>query len=341
MPRNAVAQTGYLAGVCLAANAMPGLAFRVPRSCEDIQAAVNTVLEHDWCATLARDRTRVLPADAEPTLSMVADVCMAGDKDEWWHGYADALLAVAMSLDLPAISPRPGALAVVGLLLDRLEPDRLADRDEIAHLLTQGAKTEVVSIWPCGEGPQSLGRIALASVVVSLPHGRQAAKAIAKRTGALLIETSLPVGLGGTVRFVREVARTVGQDAEGFLDRQLRQYAPRLEWVVPHALLHRVVRVETDPHLGESIRSFLREVGCRTDDEGRPDLVIGPRPAVEAAATMGVAYLEAGFPSPGSHGLYPTPAWLGFEGAMRLVEAIANRLVQWEVLERLRRPVRQ
>lgn len=330
--------------MCLAANAMPGLAFRVPGSAAEVRAVVDLIARHDWCTSLTGEPgVRLFPSDAievHPDLPLL-DPRGLSTGNEWWHGYADALEAAARALDLPAVPARPDAVAVVGLPLDRLEPDRLADRDEVVRLLARGAGLDVVSVWPSGEGPRALRRVAEAGLIVSLPYGREAARTLARRTGAALVEIGLPVGLAGTARFVREVARAAGRDPEPFLDREMRRYAPRLEWVIPHALLHRRVRVEVDPYLAEATLAFLVEVGCRAEDADSPDLVIGPRPAVEAAAAQGHAFLEAGFPSPGRHALHPTPSWFGFEGAMRLVEAMAHRLVQWEYVERFRRPARR
>lgn len=323
---------------------MPGMAFRVPGSADEVRAAVDLIARHDWCASLTGDPwDRLIPSDTRevPPDRPVFEVRGGREHGGWWCGYADALDAVARSLDLPAVAARPGAAAVVGVPLDRLEPDRLADRDEVVRLLARGAGLHVVSVWPSGEGPAALRRAAEAGLIVSLPYGREAARTLARRTGAAVVEVGLPVGLAGTARVVREAARAAGRDPEPFLEGEMRRYAPRLEWVIPHALLHRRVRVEVDSHLTEAIVAFLAEVGCRTADDAAPDLVIGPRPAVEAAAEAGHAFLEAGFPSPGSHALHPTPSWFGFEGAMRLAEAVVNRLVQWEHVARFRRLARR
>ncbi len=323
---------------------MPGLAFCVPGSAAEVRAAVDLIAQHDWCTVLdGEPGTRLFPSDAPEVRKdlPLLDLRSLSPGSGWWHGYADALEGVARTLDLPRVGPRADAAAVVGLPLDRLEPDRLADRDEVVRLLARGAGLDVVSVWPSGESPEPLGRAAEARLIVSLPYGREAARTLARRTGAVLVEVGLPVGLAGTARFVREVAGAAGRDPEPFLDREMRRYAPRLEWVIPHALLHRRVRVEVDPHLAEAVLAFLNEVGCRDAGDNAPDLVIGPRPAVEAAAAHGHAFLEAGFPSPGSHALHPTPAWFGFEGAMRLAEAMVNRLVQWEHVERFRRLARR
>ncbi len=335
------APDAYLTGVCLAANAMPGAAFRVDACQEAICEATALVARHDWCSTLVGgENSRVVPSDTAVD-SQVVDIPRTRSGDEWWHGFADALLAAAGTLTLLDGPPRPGAVAVVGLPLDRLEADRLADRDEVVRLITRGLGVEVVSVWPSGEGPASLARAGEAGIIVSLPHGREAGRVLARRTGARLVEASLPVGLVGTARFAREVGAAVGRDPNLFLDAEMRRYAPRLEWVIPHALLHRRVRVALDPHLTEAVTTFLKEVGCREPDGATADLVLGPRPEVEAAAARGQAFLEAGFPSPNRHALHPTPAWLGFEGAMHLVETLFARLVQWEYVERVRRVARR
>jgi len=197
--------------------------------------------------------------DAAPVVRVEAD---AFDAD-WLEGYAAALDVVASRLDLAGAAPVHDRAVVVGALVDRGEGDRRADLGELADLLS-GLGLETTALLPGSGGfAGDLRRAAGAGVVVSLPYARRAARTLARRLDATLIETDLPVGLEGTSRWLRTVGAATGREgaAEDLIERRLARIVPRLEWVVPHHLLHRRLAFVGDPFLAAGLADMGGELG--------------------------------------------------------------------------------
>jgi len=320
---------GRTAGALLVANAVPDLALHLEGTPDEaIATAVASIREHDWRSSL--------PADPAAIRGRALPLALPAGAGAWEDGFADALLALARAIPLGEARPDPGAVAVVGLPVDRLEADRLADVAEVARLL--GAiGLRVVASWPSGAASGALAEAASARFVVSLPYGRAAAAALAARTGAAVVDAGLPFGLGGTAAWLRAVGAATGREAlaEQAAKRDLDRIVPRLEWVVPLWTLHRRVAFAGDRLLAGPFAAALRELGAEAVEwpcpGAAPDLVVGPRPVVEAAIASGRPHLEWGFPSPAAHALNPAPR-LGFDGVPHVIEAMINRLSLCEVL---------
>ena len=170
--------------------------------------------------------------------------------DDWLGGYEQTLDALARHIPLEDIAPGPEKVAVVGLLFDRNEGDCRANVAELESLLC-GLGLEPVSIWLDGRNFENLGKIAEAGTIISLPYGRRAAKTLAKRIGAQLIETELPFGLPASERWVRQIAAACGRQelGETLIETCLARTVPSLEWVVPAVFAKRRFAYIGDPHL--------------------------------------------------------------------------------------------
>ncbi|MFH2005140.1 MAG: nitrogenase component 1 [bacterium] len=187
---------------------------------------------------------------------------------DWLDGYGATLAALARELPLASPDARAAGeerprVALVGHMLHRREADATADLAELIRLL-EGLELEVVGTWLDGGTWESLGSVGHADWVLSLPYGREAARILAARAGAELLELPLPVGPGATVEWIRCVAEAVDRraQAEAFIEAELRRIMPRLEWIVAHELLHRRVLVAGDPHLVDALTCGLSELGC-------------------------------------------------------------------------------
>ncbi len=349
---------GFIDGVCLVANAVGDATFLVDASRDAIDAALASLKAHDRMAVLAPGSRRVLGRDDQDDGGPVVDVGPAfGD---WVDGYGAALAGLAESIPLEQGPTRPDAVAVIGVRLDRREGDRLGDLDEVARMV--GALgLDVRASWPSPGGLDALSGVAGAATLVALPYGREAARRLASRTGARVVETGLPIGLDGTSAWVMRVAEATGtiDVAEAFLAAELDRAAPRLEWVIPHSLLHRRLCLGGDGPWIAAWAGALSEVGCRIvaavltggslpdswnipvmDSVPGPDAVdlcIGDRACVEAAIRIGTPALERGMPSPNAHFLTPSPA-LGIPGLLGMVEAVINRLSLETALRDWRHP---
>lgn len=306
-------------------------------------------------ARLARQASR---RGGRPTV-LVPGRSLEGD---WLRGYGDVLCALAEAVPIPKGPRRKDAVAVVGHMMDRNEADRRGDAAELRRLL-RGLGLDPVSVWLSGEGWEELCAAGRAGLVVSLPYGRRAARRLAARLGARLVETDLPLGLEGTRRWLERVGEASGRRARArdLAREEAARAVPALERVVAHALTGRRVAFAGDPHLCEALDGLLREFGASIGSawlmadgagldaavarrlRGRGAVFQPTRDALEAAwreasgsTDLVVAnshalewlrparpWMELGFPSQFTHCLREDPM-LGFTGCLSLVERMAN-----------------
>jgi nitrogenase molybdenum-iron protein alpha/beta subunit len=288
---------------------------------------------------------------------------------DWLDGYGEMLQSIASQIDLSGGCPRSEKLAIVGYLFDRNEQDHVANVRELRRL-SEAAGFDLVSVWLSGQTTDELRELRNAGTIVSLPYGRKAARKAAKRTGARLIELELPFGLHATEQWVRTLAEVSGHtsQAEAFIEAELAEVIPRLEWAVPFVFQNRSMGFIGDPHLLAGVKDLVETVGARLDfavitnrahhvhDAERRfpglDLLVYPRqkelmsfltrrrlggpPALTIANNAGIldresAVLEFGFPSYFRHALYDRP-FLGFAGALATLDSMANA-IRWQEVQ--------
>jgi nitrogenase molybdenum-iron protein alpha/beta subunit len=189
-----------------------------------------------------------------------------GLSGDWLDGYATTLEMLARAVSLEGKSPKPGNVAVVGYLMDRNEGDHRGNLREMQRLLAE-LGLDLGSVWLSGGCMADLERVREASAIVSLPYARVAARILGERLGVPVVETGLPLGLGGTERWLRQVAETLGggASADNVVEAELARAAPRVQWVIPYQLLHRSVVFVGDPHLGLALHEMATEVGLRVE----------------------------------------------------------------------------
>ncbi|MBI4352210.1 MAG: hypothetical protein HY550_12310 [Elusimicrobia bacterium] len=322
-------------------------------------AVLLTGLPYCWLAGmdyegLARSVVSGAPVTAIPAKSM--------DQD-WLDGYDMTLEALARAL--PEARGKKRAkhkVALVGYMFDRNEGDHAANLKELTRLLKLSG-LDCVSVWPSGGTVAELARVSGASLIVSLPYGRKAARALAKKYGAGLLETGLPLGLKATSAWLAAVRRAAGLTGNlppAVLEEEreaARTIAPALR-----ALLHKKALFAGDPRLYSAFSSFAAEL-CLSlplvflDSAHRPlgggavagSVLFGPSPedvkAARAALSRyelpdlavvnsfaltegfaeGLPFVEFGYPSYGHHCLADEP-FLGFSGARVLVSRMLNSL---------------
>lgn len=319
----------------------------------DCAAVLLTALP--MCSITGVDYGRVTSLLSSGLKGAAFDVPPGSLTGDWLDGYAATLAALARSVALPSGRTRPGAVAVVGHLMDRNEADRRADVREIERLVA-GLGLECVSVWLAGRSYAELGRAAESEIVVSLPYARGAARVVAKRVGARLVEAPLPFGLFNAAAFVRSIGEAAGCEAraEDFISKELSRLLPRFRWVFPHLFLGRRVAFAGDPHLLAGFLDIAADAGLEVSSavltsrrahggeaEGlrveheppmsdalferladKVDLLVSCRCD---AAHPSTPVMEMGFPSYRHHAFFERPT-LGFEGFAGFVDRLAEAL---------------
>lgn len=312
---------------------------------DEIEAELATLAARDDTAAVlfaAMPMALVTAVDAERLCRVVAErhatpvVCVPGRRigSDWLVGYAEAMEALARGLPLrPA--PAPGRVAVVGYLHDRNEGDHRGNHAELRRIV-RGLGLELVSTWFDGGPVRDLARVAEAGTIVSLPYGRAAARRLARRTGAKLVQADLPFGLPATLRLVHDLAAATGRAAaaRAFVAAELAAAAPPLEAAIQLALVHRRVAYVGDPHLLVGFLETARLLGCRvpfaavTNEARHRKELDGPAPDALRAALPAPERARLGCGDDGARVVTAPAELLVFprrsELTRRLREALAN-----------------
>lgn len=279
---------------------------------------------------------------------------------DWLDGYAQCLAAAA-SLIVPSGSPpRRNSVAIVGYLRDRNEGDHRGNVEELRRLCA-ALDLELACVFPGGEPFAALRAAAEAEFVVSLPYGRKAARLLAEKSGAALVEAEVPFGLPRTQAFLDALAKAAGREekARAFHEAQLRRVAPRLEWILPHVFLNKRAVFVGDPHLAGGFLDVAEDAGMRVGAAvicGREahggaragvsvlhepperservrglladaDIVVSCyREMLAGDEGRGAPVMEFGFPSYRHHVLLERP-FLGYDGFLAFLERMAEHLL--------------
>ena len=283
-------------------------------------------------------------------------------RGDWIDGYEETLLAIANKLKLKNNLKRKGAVGIVGYLFDRNEGDHTGNLKELGRIL-KGLSLDLVSVWLSGSPYAGLHDIEKAEIVISLPYGRSAAKQIARKTGADLLELNLPFGLGNTQDWINTLANRSGRkrQAHSLIKQELGRVVPLVNLLVSKYLTGRRFAVSADPYLAYALTTSLSELGAETDhavifgaeqanqnlvsynrsgfktlyapsfrevfdlDTSKTDLFIGNSYYFNLLRTKDnrKPYVELGFPSFYYHCLTTRP-FMGFNGQIIFLNRLAN-----------------
>lgn len=226
--------------------------------------ALITGIQYDMVARRAREQTKK-PVIEVPSLSM---------SEDWLRGYEETLAALAGVIELPPAKPAADTVAIVGHLMDRNEEDNTGNLRELKRMLA-GIGLKLVCVWLSGGRYRDLAKVAGAETIISMPYGRAAAAALARRAGARLVETELPLGFDATRRWLETIAAATGREerARRFIDSELSSLAPRLEWIVPRLFLGKRIALMGEPVQLPHLAQILDELGaevCFAAAMGRP-----------------------------------------------------------------------
>ncbi|MBI3566116.1 MAG: hypothetical protein HY079_13035, partial [Elusimicrobia bacterium] len=165
-----------------------------------------------------------------------------------------------------------------------------------------------------------------AGLVVSLPYAREAARLVAERAGAALVEADLPLGLSGTERFLRAVAGASGRGAraERLIAAESAAAVRDSSELVMRVLSGRAALVrQDDPHLDAALRELCAEFGLLDPAagdarRGRP-LCFAPTLNDDPRET---ALVPTGYPNYLEHPVADRP-FLGYAGFRQLADRAA------------------
>lgn len=322
------------------------------------QAGVVLLSSMPICTLAGTQHERILREErgAKPA-AFIEGRSLAGN---WLEGYEAALSALVSALDFSGGKPGRGNVAIVGHLMDRCEGDGRGDAAELRRL-TAGLGLEAVSVWLSGEPTSRLRDARHARTILSLPHGRKAAAALARKLGARLVELGVPLGLEGTQDWLRKLGAALGREraAEAFIRAELGRIVPRLEWAVPASFLDKKAVFVGEPALLPGMAGLCEGLGmelaaCFLNGAGKDaggaffepsmsrmrsewgrldkdmDLFIGNTDAYSMLRPS-CAFVELGFPSVGTHFLRDEPC-LGFEGFLHLADRMANAMSEREAM---------
>ena len=288
----------------------------------------------------------------------------------WVDGYEDIMVRMARGIQLPDVRKKdPASVALVGFLWDRNEWDCRASLSELQQLL-KGLGLQTVSTWFSGAGTTNLAEVAKAGTIISLPYGREAARILAQRTGANLIETDLPMGAAGTVSWLKTLQErlSLSKETDVFIEKSAGECYRRIEKAVLRHLVDRAFLLGMEGHLAAGFSRLVDEFGgfvpvaavsgvvgqvagspgveVVLDNPGMEEVSAAFSRAVHGADSIAVyvgnerglaalpelwtALVPMGFQAGGTHHLYPAP-YLGFAGTVSLVDRISNAIALLEL----------
>ncbi len=325
------------------------------------------------CAVImGRDQQRIVSSLKDKTSAPVLSVASRVSSGDWLTGYAESLNALASGLPLlpheESMRPRVG---IVGYVHTRHEGDSAGDVQELTHLV-ESLGAEVVSIWLDGSGTEALSRIGLADVLIALPGSRKAAKLLAQRTGATVLELPLPFSWKKSQDFLAGLAEAL--DAmdilEAVLSRFLKPLADGYLFLAERYLFGTRWMFLGDPRYHEGLVEWARDCGAELVltvttarmndqvegptimngddptwlakaqalvDEKRVDLVIGNGVAASRLLMEDTPFVEFSYPCYMRHLFLPTPS-LGFSGGAWFSGMLAEALCRKETLSSLAKP---
>ncbi|MEK7232871.1 MAG: nitrogenase component 1 [Elusimicrobiota bacterium] len=249
----------------------------------------------------------------------------------WLEGYARTCAALAEGVSLRAGRRRKDSVALVGYLHDRDEPDHAGNLRELKRLLS-GLGLHVESIWLSGGGRAELEAAERASLVISLPYAREAARILTRRTGARLCEAELPLGLSATERFLLKVASAAGRRKQGALTaaKESREAVRDTQSHVQRIIAGRgAVILQEDPALEARLRELCSELGLLLGHEAPDDarrVCFAPTGKVFGAEFM---HVPMGYPNYIEHPVGERP-FFGYTGFRHLVDRVASAILRSE-----------
>ena len=215
---------------------------------------------------LTGDDLNVAIAEVESTLPdcKMAYVDTKAPNGGFFDGYSSVMLTVMQRMDWSKAPTLPRHAAVLGHFFHRYEPDAKADVAQLKALI----KAAGLESGPVLFGGQEYGEAMTAPAskfLVQLPYieprGAQILACVGE--GRTIVPVDLPIGIGGTTRFVRTIAAASGADlrrVDAWLQQQTDAVLANVQRLT-EPLRSYAVAVFADTPLAAGIVVMLRELG--------------------------------------------------------------------------------
>ncbi len=185
--------------------------------------------------------------------------------DCWLEWYSDLLFSLAKNISLDWWNPEKNNIALIWNLFDRNEWDCFGNVLELKKICEKLGLT-VVSIWLNGWNYEDILEVKNAGTIISLPYWRKAAKKIATRLKADLLELDLPFWLNKTTDFIDKIAKHFWfvEQGEKFIQEELTQnnQIDILKFVIPHTFFWKKIAYYWDPYLLSGIIDICQTLWC-------------------------------------------------------------------------------
>jgi nitrogenase molybdenum-iron protein alpha/beta subunit len=271
------------------------LSKKVLQVCSRYKPALVVVAPSSIVAAIGRIDPAVLEDLRRKTGVPIVEIPSAGLWRDHVSGYFDTLEAVCTALSAGPSQPST-ATWVVGHMMDRNEGDQTANVEEIRRLLG-GLGLDPGPVLLDGTRFRDLCKLPAPASIIELAGSGRAAALLARRHGLSETKIEIPVGIAGTAAWLEQVAERLcgGKDAaRAFVDRELADLVPRLQWLIPRRFVGRSALVFADRLLLAPLTRFLEELGCAVRAVG----CLSSPAAGESTSSLGL--------SPERHRLVPT-----------------------------------
>lgn len=172
--------------------------------------------------------------------------------DCWLDWYSDLLFSIAKNIDIDWWKTEKTNIAIIWNLFDRGEWDCIANVEELKRII-ESLGLNVVSIWLDWWKFEDILNVKNAWTIISLPYWRKAAKKIANRLDADLLELDLPFWFDKTGEFINTIWEhfNVEEKAKKFIEKELTLYnkIDIIKWVIPHTFIWKKISFYWDPYL--------------------------------------------------------------------------------------------
>ncbi|MGC6491429.1 MAG: nitrogenase component 1 [Myxococcota bacterium] len=219
----------------------------------------------------------VVDAAAKSVPCDMAMITTAAPNGGFYEGYASVILDVLKKADFKNTEvTRPKGVAFCGYLFDRYEPDQQANLEAL-DALVKVAGGDPGPVLFSGRPYAELLTASSCAHLVCFPYMGRLERKVKRTTKRTPIQADLPIGVAGTVRFVRNVAEAVGGDQEA-VEAWVSEHVPKVEAQLNVLRDHsRNLRIAifADTPLAAGLLSLCIELGVHTPIVGLRDKYTG------------------------------------------------------------------